>query len=136
MKINRGREPGVVSELRTETFTGEVWGDPVLTGVDDVIVNNVFFAPGGRTHWHRHAGVQILCVIAGSGHAYTRSGEGGEIRAGDIVYIPADEEHWHGADADSYLLHTAISFGDHLWLEPVSEADYQAAGRQTATPRQ
>jgi quercetin dioxygenase-like cupin family protein len=127
MKINRGREPDGASERRTETFTGEVWGDPVLSGTGDVGVNNIFFAPGGRTHWHRHSGVQILCVVGGRGHAYTREGEGGEIRVGDIVYVPADEEHWHGADPDSYLLHTAITFGGHDWLDPVTDEEYGTA---------
>lgn len=129
MKINRGRELHAASELRTDTFTGEVWGDPVLAGTEDVAINNVFFAPGGRTHWHRHDGAQILVVVGGRGHAYTRAGEGGEIRAGDIVYIPNGEEHWHGADSDSYLLHTAITFGGHDWLDPVSDEDYSWAGR-------
>lgn len=127
MRINRGREPGGSSERRTETFTGEVWGDPVLSGTGDVAINNIFFAPGGRTHWHRHNGAQILCVVGGRGHAYTRDGEGGEIRVGDIVYVPADEEHWHGADPGSYLVHTAITFGSHDWLDPVTDAEYDAA---------
>jgi quercetin dioxygenase-like cupin family protein len=127
MKINRGREPDGASERRTGTFTGEVWGDPVLSATGDVGINNIFFAPGGRTHWHRHDGVQILCVVGGRGHAYTRDGQGGEIRVGDIVYVPAEEEHWHGADPDSYLLHTAITFGGHDWLKPVTDEEYDAA---------
>jgi quercetin dioxygenase-like cupin family protein len=127
MKINRGREPDSFSERREKTFSGEVWSDPVLSGVDDVAINNVFFAPGARTHWHRHSGAQILCVISGRGHAYTRGGEGGEIRAGDVVYIPAGEEHWHGADPESYLLHAAITFGGHDWLVPVTDEEYDSA---------
>jgi quercetin dioxygenase-like cupin family protein len=127
MKINRGRELDAGSESRSATFTGEVWADPILSGVEGVTINNVFFAPGGRTHWHTHDGPQILTVIAGRGHAYTRSGEGGEIRAGDVVHIPAGEEHWHGADPGSYLLHTATTFGGHDWLEPVADGDYEAA---------
>lgn len=127
MKINRGREAGATSEQRTSTFTGDVWADPVLSGVEGVAINNVFFAPGGRTHWHSHSGPQILCVLAGYGHAYTRDGEGGEIRAGDVVQFAAGEEHWHGADPGSYLIHTAITFGGHDWLDPVSDEDYRSA---------
>ena len=63
MKINRGREAGTRSELRTATFTGEVWGDPVLPETDGVLINNVFFAPGARTHWHTHDQGQILVVM-------------------------------------------------------------------------
>lgn len=130
MRINRGRELGSSSERRTGTFTGEVWGDPVLTGAGDVSVNNIFFAPGGRTHWHRHDGAQILCVVGGRGHVYTRGGEGGEIRAGDVVYIPPYEEHWHGANPESYLLHTAITLGGHDWLDPVTDEEYGAVCRR------
>jgi quercetin dioxygenase-like cupin family protein len=130
MKINRGRELGSSSERRTGTFTGEVWGDPLLSGQEDVAINNIFFAPGGRTHWHRHDGAQILCVVGGRGHAWTRDGEGGEIRAGDIVYIPPNEEHWHGADQDAYLLHTAITLGGHEWLDPVTDEEYASAGQR------
>lgn len=126
MKINRGRE-GAPSELRTATFTGEVWGDPVVAGVDGVTINNVFFAPEGRTHWHTHDGPQILSVVAGRGYAYNRAGEGGEIGPGDVVYFPAGEEHWHGAAEDSFLLHTAITFGGHDWLDPVTDEDYAIA---------
>lgn len=135
MKINRGREPGTGSKQRNETFVGEVWGDPVLAGVDDVTINNVFFASGGRTNWHSHNGPQVLLVLSGSGFAFTRSGEGGEIRSGDVVYIPADEEHWHGADADSFLLHTAITFGKHNWLGPVTEEEYGAVTGRVAAAK-
>lgn len=133
MKINRGRELGSSSELRTDTFVGEVWADPVLSGVADVAINNIFFAPRSRTNWHSHTGAQILCVVSGRGRAFTRDGGGGNIRAGDIVYIAANEEHWHGADADSYLLHTAITWGGHDWLEPVSDEEYEQRVGQAVT---
>ena len=97
MKINRGREPGTTSELRTATFTGEVWGDPVLAETDGVLINNVFFAPGARTHWHTHDQGQILVVTSGEGRARARDGSGGKLTAGDVVWIPPGEEHWHGA---------------------------------------
>jgi quercetin dioxygenase-like cupin family protein len=124
MKINRGREAGTRSEQRTATFTGEVWGDPVLPETDGVLINNVFFAPGARTHWHTHHQGQILVVTAGEGRARARDGNGGELAAGDVVWIPPGEEHWHGAAPDSYLLHLAISLGGHDWLEPVTDEEY------------
>lgn len=128
MKINRGREAGKHSEQRSDTFTGTVWGDPVLSGAEGVTVNSVFFAPGARTHWHRHERGQILYVTSGQGSAYTRDGEGGTIAAGDTVYIPPGEEHWHGAGADTYLVHLAVSLGATDWLAPVSDEEYRAHG--------
>lgn len=125
MKINRGREAGTVSELRTATFTGEVWGDPVLPETDGVLINNVFFAPGARTHWHTHDQGQILVVTSGGGRARSRDGSGGRLSPGDVVWIPPGEEHWHGADADSYMVHLAISLGGHDWLDAVTDEEYE-----------
>ena len=124
MKINRGREAGTRSEQRTATFTGEVWGDPVLPETHGVLINNVFFAPGARTHWHTHHQGQILVVTAGGGRARARDGNGGELAAGDVGWIPPGEEHWHGAAPHSYLLHLAISLGGHDWLDPVTDEEY------------
>jgi quercetin dioxygenase-like cupin family protein len=124
MKINRGREAGTSSDQRTATFTGEVWGDPVLPETDGVLINNVFFAPGARTHWHTHHQGQILVVTAGGGRARARDGSGGELAAGDVVWIPPGEEHWHGAAPDGYMLHLAISLGGHDWLDPVTDEEY------------
>jgi quercetin dioxygenase-like cupin family protein len=124
MKINRGREGGSKSELRSKTFTGEVWADTVLEQTDDVLINSVFFAPGARTHWHTHGSGQVLHVTSGQGRVANRAGEGGTIGVGDTVYIPPGEEHWHGADSDTYLVHLAISLGAADWLDPVTDEEY------------
>ena len=128
MKIDRGRKAGASSELRSATFTGEVWADPVLESAPEALVNDVFFAPGGRTHWHTHERGQILLAVAGRGWVRRRDGEGGEIVAGDVVWIAPGEEHWHGADDESFLLHRAISLGVTEWLDPVTDTDYNAKG--------
>ena len=50
------------------------------------------------------------------------------IKAGDIVWIPPDEEHWHGATASNSMTHIAIqeALNGHVakWLEKVSDEDY------------
>jgi quercetin dioxygenase-like cupin family protein len=125
--IIRGRR-GPTAE-RAGTFTGQVWGDPVLPETDDVLINSVSFAPGGRTYWHTHGQGQILIVTSGAGWVYDRDGNGGEIGVGDIVFIPAGLEHWHGATDDSFLVHLAISLQGHEWLEEVSEEAYRRAHR-------
>jgi quercetin dioxygenase-like cupin family protein len=128
VKINRGRTAGTASELRSATFTGEVWADSVLESAPEALINDVFFAPGGRTHWHTHERGQILLVLAGRGWVQPRDGEGGEIMAGDVVWISPGEDHWHGADDESFLLHRAISLGVTDWLDPVTDADYGKKG--------
>jgi quercetin dioxygenase-like cupin family protein len=124
MKISRARVPGKPSELRGQTFTGDVWADPVLPETDEVTINNVFFTPGARTHWHTHDRGQVLHVLAGEGRAGLRGEPAEVIRAGDVVFFAPGEEHWHGAARDSYLLHLAISLGAHDWLDPVTDEEY------------
>jgi quercetin dioxygenase-like cupin family protein len=126
IKRNNGAAPP--TELRTATFSGVVYGDPLLDGTEGVAVTSVFFAPGARTYWHSHAGGQVLHVISGSGLI----GVGGEpprpLGAGDVVWSPAGEMHWHGGGPQTALLHLAVSLGTTTWGEPVSDADY-GAGR-------
>jgi quercetin dioxygenase-like cupin family protein len=125
MKVNRGRERGATSDRRTETFTGEVRGDPVLSRAPEVVVNDVSFAPGARTHWHRHERGQVLLITHGRGYVQTRDGEGSWVEAGDVVHFPPGEEHWHGAGPDTYLVHRAISLGRTEWLDEVRDEDYR-----------
>jgi quercetin dioxygenase-like cupin family protein len=127
MRIANAGRTGAPSEERGATFTGRVWADPVLGAQDGVMVNNVFFEPGARTYWHTHDVAQVLHVVAGEGRVQSRDGTGSKLRAGDVVHIPAGEEHWHGGAPGSYLLHLAISVGTTKWLDPVSDADYATA---------
>jgi quercetin dioxygenase-like cupin family protein len=124
MRISQGV---VASEERGPTFSGQVWADPVLGAQDGVVVNNVFFEPGSRTHWHRHEVGQVFHVTVGHGWVQTRAGHGEPLACGDTVHIPAGEEHWHGARPDACMSHLAISIGETQWLDPVSEADYAGA---------
>ena len=91
------------------------------------MVNDVFFEPRARTHWHTHEVTQVLYVLAGAGWVQVRGGPGGPIAAGDTVHIPAGEEHWHGATADTYMLHLAVSVGETVWLDEVADDDYERA---------
>jgi quercetin dioxygenase-like cupin family protein len=130
MRVARGRA-GTPSEERGPTFTGRVWADPVLGAEDGIMINNVFFEPSARTHWHTHGTAQVLYVTAGAGLVASRDGTVSRIGVGDTVHIPAGEEHWHGAATDSYLLHLAISINGTDWLEPVSDGDYTRAADST-----
>jgi quercetin dioxygenase-like cupin family protein len=127
MRIAKAGRTGAPTEERGPTFTGRVWADPVLGAADGVMVNNVFFEPGARTFWHTHDVAQVLSVLAGEGRVQSRDGSGSTLAAGDVVHIPAGEEHWHGAAPGSYLLHLAVSVGTTNWLDAVSDADYERA---------
>src|SRR5438034_10232305 len=56
----------------------------------------VNFAPGARNKMHTHSSDQVLFVTAGEGIIATETHQE-VIRVGDVVHIPAEEKHWHGA---------------------------------------
>ncbi|MBC1631055.1 cupin domain-containing protein [Listeria welshimeri] len=91
-------------------------------------IGNVTFEPGARNNWHIHDGGQILLVTGGSGY-YQEEGQPAKLlKEGDVVTIPKDVKHWHGATKDSWFVHLAIStnveLGGTTWLEPVSDEHY------------
>ena len=51
-----------------------------------------------------------------------------ELRTGDVVMIPANVKHWHGAAKDSWFVHLSVETncqaGPAEWLEPVANEDY------------
>jgi len=70
-------------------------------------------------------------VVSGVGRVQTWGGPVREIRGGDVVWIPPNEKHWHGASPDMLMVHIAMQEaldGKHVtWMEPVTEAQYKAA---------
>ncbi|MFO7757180.1 MAG: cupin domain-containing protein [Roseovarius sp.] len=114
-------------------FTGTVWQEPVIEAPEPARVRalRVTFLPGARTAWHTHPLGQTLHVLSGVGRVGTRGGPMQVIRAGDTVWIPPGEEHWHGASPDQMMCHLAIQEGRDGrtadWLEQVSEADYDTS---------
>lgn len=112
------------SELRDSTFTGVVWADPLVAGIGGLTVATIFFAPGARTFWHRHEHGQILQITGGMGVVCAEGQAPQALRVGDTVWITPSERHWHGATADHFMTHTAISLGTTQWDVEVAEADY------------
>ena len=51
-----------------------------------------------------------------------------ELHPGDVVNIPPEVKHWHGAKADSWFSHIAVEVpGEETaneWLEPVGDQAY------------
>lgn len=92
---------------------------------------NVTFEPGCRNNWHiRHKGGQILLVTGGKGWYQAWAEPARELKSGDIVDIPPEVKHWHGAAADSWFSHLAVEIpaegGAVEWLEPVANDAYTA----------
>ena len=80
-----------------------------------------------RNNWHiHHNGGQILLCTAGRGYYQEWGKSAQELNPGDVVNIPPEVKHWHGAAPDSWFAHIAISVPGSKaeWLEPVDEAEY------------
>jgi quercetin dioxygenase-like cupin family protein len=103
-----------------------------MLSLDQVVIGNVTFEPKCRNNWHIHkadkGGGQILLVTAGKGWYQEWGKPARALKAGDVVNIPANVKHWHGAAADSFLAHLAVEVpaegGKTEWCEPVSDIEY------------
>ncbi|WP_327004754.1 cupin domain-containing protein [Dactylosporangium sp. NBC_01737] len=125
MNIVHGHAEHGPSEHRA-TVTGQAWFESVLPATDGTTIATVTFAPGARTYWHSHEHGQILQVVSGRGLVCSEGGRPEVIQAGDSIWVPPGERHWHGAAHDALMTHTAISLGTTLWAEEVTSADYPA----------
>lgn len=106
-------------------FTGDVWLRSTLRAEDGTDVGVVHFAPGARTHWHRHPGGQFLFAVSGRGRVRSRDGEGHVVEAGDVIHVDGDEWHFHGGMPDSPLVHVAVNGGGAPeWSDPVTDEEY------------
>ncbi len=120
-------------QASADWFTGTVWQDPIIQAPDParIAALRVTFEPGARTAWHSHPLGQTLHVVSGLGLVGLRTAAPRVIRPGDTVWIPPGEEHWHGATADTGMVHLAMQeMQDGRaadWLEHVSDQDYARA---------
>lgn len=98
----------------------------------NLLICNVTFEPGCRNNWHIHhaskGGGQILICVDGEGWYVEQGKEARLLKPGDVVTIPANVKHWHGATKDSWFSHLAVEVpGENLsneWCEPVSDEEY------------
>ena len=122
-----------------QTFTGHVWVDPITRGqpASQLNVAAVRFTPGARTAWHSHQGGQTLYVTEGRGLVQARGEAAVELHAGDVVYAPDGEEHWHGASPGAFMTHLSITEGTPHWGDHVTDQEYADArpdgGRASAS---
>ena len=129
MEIKRaGSQPS--GKGPAEWFTGSVRIDPLFQAPDPALVSSasVTFEPGARTAWHTHPLGQTLIVTAGCGWVQREGGPVEEIRAGDVIWFPPGEKHWHGATATTGMTHIAIQEkkdGKVVdWMEHVTDKQY------------
>ena len=121
---------GAPNDAYAKYFTGKSYLAPVSSS--QVGIFNVTFEPGCRNSWHIHhaktGGGQILVCVAGRGY-YQEAGKPAQLlAAGDVVNIPPEVKHWHGAAPDSWFSHLAVEVpGTETsteWCEPVTDEEY------------
>ena len=127
--VYKGGDFGLGSEntANEKYFTGKSYLKPLTK--DGAASANVTFEPGCRNNWHiHHKGGQILLVTEGRGYYQEWGKPAQELKAGDVVNIPPEVKHWHGAAKDSWFSHIAISVpaegASTEWLEEVSDKEY------------
>ena len=111
-------------------FVGQSYLAPIST--EQLAIYNVTFEPACRNYWHIHhassGGGQMLICVGGRGYYQEWGKEARELHPGDIVNIPTNVKHWHGAAPDSWFSHLALEIegenGSTEWCEAVSDEDY------------
>ena len=118
---------GEKNDAYAQYFVGQSYLKMLTT--ERVGIANVTFEPGCRNNWHiHHKGGQILLCTAGRGYYQEWGKSAVEMKPGDVINIPPEVKHWHGAAPDSWFSHLAVEVpakgASNEWLEPVDAEEY------------
>ena len=88
----------------------QVWRQAILNPDDSTNFNFaiVAFDAGSRNKFHKHSGDQILIVTEGTG-IVANDTESLTVTEGDVIVIPAGENHWHGAPDATSMAHITVT---------------------------
>ena len=125
---------GNPNEAFAKYFIGNSYLNPLVKIEESKLsLANVTFEPSCRNNWHIHksskGGGQILICIAGEGWYQEEGKTAQSLKPGDVVTIPANVKHWHGAKKDSWFSHIAMEVpGEDTsteWCEEVTDEEYE-----------
>ena len=123
---------GQPNDTYAQYFIGQSYLNVLSKPGDPLAISNVTFEPGCRNNWHIHraasGGGQVLICVDGEGW-YQEAGKPAQsLKPGDVVEIPANVKHWHGAKQNSWFSHLAFEIPgtktSNEWLEPVDDEAY------------
>ena len=125
---------GKPNDSFAQYFIGQSYLNPVTAPDAYLPIFNVTFEPGCRNNWHIHhadkGGGQVLVCVDGQGWYQEEGKPAQALNPGDVVEIPANVKHWHGAQATSWFSHPAFEYpGENTsneWCEPVTDEEYAA----------
>ena len=123
---------GNPNDAYAKYFIGNSYLKQLAKSENGISFANVTFEPGCRNNWHIHkaksGGGQVLIGTAGYGYYGEEGKEVQKLSPGDIVVIPANVKHWHGAQPSFWFSHIAVEVPgeetENVWLEPVSDEEY------------
>ena len=102
---------GEKNEAYAQYFSGQSYLQMLST--QGVAIANVTFEPGCRNNWHiHHKGGQILLVTGGRGYYQAWGEPARELHPGDVVHIPPETKHWHGAAPEVAMPHLFMAEED------------------------
>ena len=113
-------------------FTGNAYNYGLVANdsIYNTLVGNVYFEQRARSNWHLHPSGQILIVLDGKGYHQLEGRPRQTMRKGDVITVPANTRHWHGATENNSLTQMYIlpktENGFVSWLEPVTDETYNA----------
>ena len=123
---------GELNTAYSQYFIGNSYLKPLAKTDSGIGFANVTFEPKCRNNWHIHhatkGGGQVLLCIEGEGWYQEEGKEAQSLKPGDVVVIPANVKHWHGAKKDSWFSHIAVEVpgedASNEWCEPVTDEEY------------
>ncbi len=123
---------GQPNDAFAEYFSGQSYINMLAKTDNGIGFMNVTFEPSCRNNWHIHkaksGGGQVLICTAGYGYYGEEGKEVQKLAPGDIVVIPANVKHWHGAQPSSWFSHIAVEVPgeetENVWLEKVTDEEY------------
>ena len=88
----------------------QAWWQPTLRPEDSSNFSfaTVTFDAGTRNKFHKHSCDQVLIITEGTGKVVSDD-EALTVSEGDVVLIPAGENHWHGAPDGTSMAHITIT---------------------------
>lgn len=117
-------------EAAPDHFTGKVSVESLFAsqGSGSYSGGVVNFQAGARTAWHTHPAGQTLIIVSGLGLVQAEGEPAQAMQPGDVVWIPANVRHWHGASPNHAMSHVAIAEPENgstvKWKEYVNDQQY------------
>ena len=113
-------------------FTGNAYNFGLVANdsIYNTLVGNVYFEKNARSNWHIHPSGQILVVLDGEGYHQLEGQPRQTMKKGEVIKVPANTRHWHGATENNSLTQMYIlpktENGIVTWLEPVTDEQYKS----------